>query len=200
MNKKTVVIASGATGLILALGGCDKGTYEYEVSGTVQEQYVDYEDCPGVDLAMDTVAFVAGGTKPGGGTGKKSSNSDTSDKKADDKKKDSKVQAPQGGVQQAQPQSGQQGGRKSATPSATPKKNTGVKLKSKPDKPERIKSGKVPKPTYKSKPDKGCKDEYEIFVLANDGELYEQDVRKADYDKCLAAKSDPKFFPLCTKG
>lgn len=200
MNKKTVMFASGATGLILALSACGKGTYGYEVSGTVQEQYVDY-DCPGEDLSMDAVAFVD--AKNPGTTGKKQSDSGSSgdDKKPDDKKKDSKAGNQQGAGQQPQaaPQGVPQGGKKSTTPSPAATKNSGVKLKSKPDKPEKVKNGKVPTRKYKSKP-KGCKEEYEIFVVDSSGDLYEQDVRQADYDKCLAVTSTPKLFPLCTKG
>ena len=69
VNKKTVKIASGAAGIILAVSACGTKTYDYDVSGVVQEQYLDYEDCPGVNLSMDTVAFVAGGGEGTGSTG-----------------------------------------------------------------------------------------------------------------------------------
>lgn len=152
VNKKTAVIASGIAGTILALSACGTGSYEYQVSGVVQAEQIDW-DCPGEGIAMDAVAFVAKPTK------------------ASDKK--------------------------SATPK--PVKNKGVKLSKKPDKPERIKSGKVPGPKFKFAGD-GCETEYEIFVLADDGYLYEQDVRKSDFDNCAQMRVKKKLFPLCTKG
>lgn len=209
MNKKTVMIGSGALDLILGLGACGTETYEYQVSGEVLEQYVDY-DCPGADLALDAVSFELRGGKGG----KKKSDSNSSDTDTDS-----------GTEQQAAPQAkstatakaptktpkattgtSSKGGTKSATPSPTPtvKKvsNKGVKLSKKPEKPEKLKGLVVPKPVYKVKP-KGCETEYEIFVLSG-GKLYEQDVRKVDFDKCGRAPIPKgytnRLFPLCTKG
>lgn len=85
----------------------------------------------------------------------------------------------------------------SGTSSGTVRKapsNKGVKLTKKPDKPERV--FKVPTVKYKTKRH-GCKNEYELFVRNRDG-LFEQDVRKVDYDKCLDRKREP--FPRCTNG
>lgn len=88
--------------------------------------------------------------------------------------------------------SGSSTGSRSRTRSSTPV-SKGVKLKKKPDSAERV--SKVPTPKYRSKP-RGCKvDDYELFIRSN-GSLYEQDVRKVDYDKCLATKS--ARFPRCT--
>lgn len=215
VNKKTMTIVSGAATGILALSACGGGTYDYQISGLVQGQQVDY-DCPN-DLSMDAVAFVAG--NGGGGkksSGKKSSKSDdTSDSDSDTTSQQQKSavsgttatktpsKAPSASASQ-KPSTGSGTSQRSATPSATPSvKNKGVKLDKKPEKPEKLKGKKLPKVKYKFKPD-GCETEYEIFVLADDGNLYEQDVRKVDYDKCEAAKipagKKNKLFPLCTKG
>jgi hypothetical protein len=220
MNKKTVMIASGVVGLILASSACGSTTYSYDVSGLVEGQQVDY-DCPGTDLSMDAVAFVSGKGGSGGTGGKKKSDSGSSDgdsgsgdsgKKKSDKKADTKKvdKAPAKGDQKAngsvaQPKTGTSA---NLTPSASTKPvklraNKGVNLNDKPEKPEKLKSKKLPKVKYQFKPH-GCKAEYEIFVWGKSGYLYEQDVRKVDYDKCLSAKVEKglsaKRFPICTKG
>ena len=225
VNKKTVKIASGAAGIILAISACGTDTYDYEVSGLVQGQQVDY-DCPGEDIAMDAVAFVTGGNK-GGSKGSKTSSGNSSSSESDgdaSSSSDSKTQkqgkavsgtttskAPSKTPSKAAstpasktPSTGSGTTQRSASPSVTPTvKNKGVELKKKPEKPERLKGKKIPKLKYQFKP-KGCETEYEIFVLADDGYLYEQDVRKVDYDNCVAAKvpagKKNKLFPLCTKG
>jgi hypothetical protein len=226
VNKKTMKIASGVTGLLLAASACKTGngsdTYDYEVSGIVQGQQVDY-DCPN-ELSMDAVAFVT--DKGGGGksSGKKSSSdssssdsSDSSDSSTTTNRQQNRSsgttasKAPSKAPSKAAstpaskaPSTGSGTSQRSASPSAAPSvKNKGVKLKKKPEKPEKLKGKKLPKVKYKFKP-KGCETEYEIFVLADDGYLYEQDVRKADYDNCVKAKipagKKNKLFPLCTKG
>lgn len=227
VNKKTVKIASGAAGIILAVSACGTETYDYKVSGLVQGQQVDY-DCPN-ELSMDAVAFVAGHGKGGGGksSSKNSGSSSSSDSSDSDSSSSSNTttnnrqqqnrssgttnsKAPSKAPSKAAstpaskaPSTGSGTTRRSASPTATPVKNKGVKLKEKPEKPEKLKGKKLPKLKYKFKP-KGCETEYEIFVLADDGYLYEQDVRKVDYDKCLKAKvpagKKSKLFPLCTKG
>jgi hypothetical protein len=203
MNKKTVTITSGALGLILltACGGTE--TYSYQVSGVVQAQQVDY-DCPGEDIAMDAVAYVAGsgkGSSSGGGSGKKSNNN--SDNDSDVSSSDKKAPASKAPASKAPSTSGGGGTTSKAPSSPAPSKtpsNKGVKLKDKPEKAEKLKGLKVPKVKYAIKP-KGCETEYEIFVLSGNT-LYEQDVRRVDYDKCLTAKTTAgkKLFPLCTKG
>jgi hypothetical protein len=213
VNKKTMKIASGVTGLLLAASACKTGngsdTYDYEVSGIVQGQQVDY-DCPN-ELSMDAVAFVTG--KGGGGksSGKKSSSDSSSSDSSDSSDSSTTSKAPSKAPSKAAstpaskaPSTGSGTSQRSASPSAAPSvKNKGVKLKKKPEKPEKLKGKKLPKVKYKFKP-KGCETEYEIFVLADDGYLYEQDVRKADYDNCVKAKipagKKNKLFPLCTKG
>ena len=193
MNKKIAVITATVTGGILTLSACSKSDYSYEVSGIVQEQYVDYEDCPLDNLAMEHVGFSEA-SNGGTGSSKKSDNG-SSGKKADGPVK--KQDSPTKKASTAPSTSGGAGlgttAKPSAKPSAKAPSNKGVKLKSKPEKPERVKN--IGKPAKKQK---GCKEEYEIFVLANDGYTYEQDVRKVDYDKCLEAKVEPKLFPLCT--
>lgn len=188
VNKKTAMIASGIAGTILALSACGTGSYEYQVSDVVQAEQIDW-DCPGEDIAMDAVAFVAKPTKPSK-TSKKSDSKKSDDK--GDNKKDSKKSS-----KSAKSGDTKTSDKKSATPK--PVKNKGVKLSKKPDKPERIKSGKVPGPKFKFAGD-GCETEYEIFVLADDGYLYEQDVRKSDFDNCEQMRVKKKLFPLCTKG
>lgn len=223
VNKKTVKIASGAAGIILAVSACGTKTYDYEVSGLVQGQQVDY-DCPN-ELSMDAVAFVTG--KGGGSKGSKNSGSSSSSDSSDSDSSSSSNNNTTTNNRQQQnrasgttaskapssaasataskaPSTGSGTTQRSASPTATPSvKNKGVKLKKKPEKPEKLKSKKLPKLKYKFKP-RGCETEYEIFVLANDGNLYEQDVRKVDYDNCLKAKipagKKSKLFPLCTKG
>jgi hypothetical protein len=221
VNKKTAVIASGAAGIILAVSACGTDTYDYEVSGLVQGQQVDY-DCPGEDIAMDAVAFVSGGKGGNKGSKKSSSDSSSSDSDSDSSSSDSNKTQKQGKAAASgstpskapskaastpaskAPSTSSGTNQRSSSPSVTPSvKNKGVKLKKKPEKPEKLKSKKLPKLKYKFKP-KGCETEYEIFVLADDGYLYEQDVRKADYDNCVKAKipagKKNKLFPLCTKG
>lgn len=208
VNKKTVKIASGVVGLILGASACGGETYTYDVSGPVEGQQIDY-DCPGTDLSMGAVAFIAGSGKgsSGGSSGKKSDSKSPEDKKADDKKVEKRPQAQAPAVRPST-KSPSPTATKPATkaPSKAPSKapaNKGVSLKSKPEKPERLKSKTLPKVKYRLKP-KGCETEYEVFVWGKDGYLYEQDVRKVDYDKCLATKvkagQKAKLFPLCTKG
>lgn len=223
VNKKTVKIASGAAGIILAVSACGTETYDYEVSGLVQGQQVDY-DCPN-ELSMDAVAFVTGkggGNKSSSKNSGSSSSSDSSDSDSSSSSNNTTTnnrqqqnrasgtttsKAPSGAAStpaSKAPSTGSGTNSRSSSPSPTPSvKNKGVKLKKKPEKPEKLKSKKLPKLKYKFKP-RGCETEYEIFVLANDGNLYEQDVRKVDYDNCLKAKipagKKSKLFPLCTKG
>lgn len=220
VNKKTVVIASGAAGIILAVSACGTDTYDYEVSGLVQGQQVDY-DCPN-ELSMGAVAFVTG---KGGGGGRSSSKKSSSDSSSSDSSDSSDSSSTTTNRQQNRssgttaskapskaasnpaskaPSTSSGTNQRSSSPSAAPSvKNKGVKLKKKPEKPQKLKGKKLPKVKYKFKP-KGCETEYEIFVLADDGYLYEQDVRKADYDNCVKAKipagKKNKLFPLCTKG
>lgn len=201
-----MTIISGAATGILALSACTTETYEYEVSGIVQGQQIDY-DCPGEDIALDTVAFEAGkGRGTGSGKKKKNADADDSGEQAAPQGEKAVTKAPSKTPSKAPTATaGPNNGSKAVTPSPTAKKvsNKGVKLKSKPEKPERLKGLKIPKALYKAKP-KGCETEYEIFVLANDGYLYEQDIRRADYESCEKAKipvgEKAKVFPLCTKG
>jgi hypothetical protein len=221
VNKKTAVIASGAAGIILAVSACGTDTYDYEVSGLVQGQQVDY-DCPGEDIAMDAVAFVSGGKGGNKGSKKSSSDSSSSDSDSDSSSSDGNKTQKQGKAAASgstpskapskaastpaseAPSTSSGTNQRSSSPSAAPPvKNKGVKLKKKPEKPQKLKGKKFPKVKYKFKPN-GCETEYEIFVLADDDYLYEQDVRKADYDNCVKAKipagKKNKLFPLCTKG
>lgn len=70
--------------------------------------------------------------------------------------------------------------------------NKGVQLSRKPDKPHRIAHIPVVHGTRPS----GCKvDDYELYIMSN-GDLYEQDVRAADYHACL--EQALMMFPLCT--
>lgn len=219
VNKKTVKIASGAAGIILAVSACGTDTYDYEVSGLVQGQQVDY-DCPN-ELSMDAVAFTAGKNKgTGSKTTKSESDSDSSSSDSGSTNTTTRQQRSSGATSSKAPSKAPSRTSskapskapsattgtipRSASPSVKPSvKNKGAKLKSKPEKPEKLKGKKLPKVKYKFKP-KGCETEYEIFVTADDGNMYEQDVRKVDYDNCVAAKipagKKAKLFPLCTKG
>lgn len=177
MNKRIAVVAAGALTGVLVLSGCANTSYEYEVSGTVEAGQIDY-DCPD-GAAMDTVVFIAK-SKPGGSgtsgssgkTAKKPSTSTGSNKTADKDSTPSK-----------------------STPTTPVKKPSGkgVKLSEKPDKAERV--SKVPKVQHPANLS-GCETEYELFVKNADG-LFEQDVRKVDYDKCT--DSGRESFPSCTK-
>lgn len=202
MNKKTAMIGAVVLGSVLTVSGCKGDTYQYEVSGTVDTQQLDYENCPKGSLAMDLVAFDAGhgkGNSSGSGS-KGDSKSSKGDTKSDS---DSKAKADSGSKASPKASStGRSSGRStSSTPtgksSATATKTArpkGVTLNKKPEKPEKVTS--VPK---SGKWRKGCDTEYEIFVRSDkDGELYEQDVRKVDYENCLEAPGDPKYFPGCT--
>lgn len=197
MNKKTVMIASGATGLILTLGACGTETYEYQVSGIVETQQVDYE-CPGVDIAMDAVAFEAKPVpkkKPDGN----SANDSEVKAKPTPKPSSSTTKPSSGSSKKGTPTAKSSPTASASKTGKTSKKpsNKGVKLNKKPEKPEKVKNGKVPKLKYTFKP-KGCEAEYEIFVTDGSGNLYEQDVRKVDYDRCAQLRVKTKLFPGCT--
>lgn len=186
-----MTIAGAVLGGALLVSGCKGDSYGYEVSGTVQEFLVDYDDCPG-SLSMEPVGFDAGSHR---------SNFRSTDKKSDSSSSGSsrrptatKTASPKS---TSSPKAGQGAGSGSTAtvkPSAT-KVSKGVKLSKKPDKPEKVNS--VPKPAKKYK---GCKTEYEIYVLDAKGDLYEQDVRKVDFDTCQNAEGEPKSFPECTIG
>lgn len=186
MNKKFRTIAAGATVGILALTGCTEDTYSYEVSGTVEARQIDY-DCPNEDVAMDAVAFVAGkgGTSGGGSrSGSGGSSGGSSGKSSGSTGKSGK------GSGSTSTSGGTLG---SSSTGKSTKTGSGVKLKKKPAKPEKIKGGKVPKPLYAKKP-KGCETEYELYIRNDDG-LFEQDVRREDYDNCTEGEK----FAACTE-
>jgi hypothetical protein len=199
MNKRTVAILGGTVGVILTLGGCGGTTYEYKVSGTVSGQHVDI-DCPkskGV-LSMEAVSFDTGKNKSK--KSKSKGSSATGSKSAKPKSKVSKT---------AKTKTLGSTGSKASPKATTTKRptqktiqNVGVLLSEKPDKPEKLKSLSVPREKYTAFR-KGCEREYEIFVLSG-GHLYEQDVRKVDYNNCQRARAPKgriyKLFPLCTKG
>jgi hypothetical protein len=207
VNKKTAMIVSGAAGIILTASACSGETHEYQVSGLVQGQQIDY-DCPGEDVAMDAVAFVTGKGGSSGGSGGRSSSSSSNSNSNSNGNKSSKSDSDSGAKSDSNRKnnsdssnsdSGQ--GKKSSKPAAP--KNKGVKLEKKPEKPQKLKGLTIPKLLIPANL-KGCEEEYEIFVLAKDGYLYEQDVREADYRKCegagIPAGQKAKLFPLCTKG
>jgi hypothetical protein len=197
MNKRTVAFLGGTVGVILTVGGCGGTTYEYQVSGTVSGQHLDV-DCPkskkGV-LSMEAVSFDTGKHK-----------TTTKTKKS---KTGKSAKAPKGKPTKSPTPTATKSAGSKTSPSATATRkptqkavrNVGVSLSEKPDKPERLKGLGVPNEPYKFR--KGCKWEYEIFVLSG-GHLYEQDVRKVDYQKCQRARVPKgqiyKLFPLCTKG
>lgn len=193
MNKKFRTIAAGATVGILALTGCTEDTYGYEVSGTVEARQIDY-DCPNEDVAMDAVAFVAGSGR-GSGSGKSSKSSGKSSDAKSDKNSGSSDS-----VDRAPNSAPSSRSTKAPTTSSTTRPSTpatrasgGVKLKKKPAKPEKVKGDKAPKPLYAKKP-KGCETEYELYVRNDDG-LFEQDVRREDYDNCTEGEK----FAACTE-
>lgn len=207
MNQKTAVIASGAVAVAL-LTGCSISSYEYRVSGTVEKQQIDY-DCPGKDIAMAPIGFSAKGGRGGGGGSKGNRSKPKRPKKAPSS--GSRESKPEGSKKSVLPGGGtrQEGGTspnrlsisKTNKPvkSSKPIKNKGIKLSEKPDSPERVNA-----PDSVGLKSKGCENEYEIFVRNKKGDLYEQDVRKVDYDKCLKARvpsgQKAKLFPLCTTG
>lgn len=193
MNQKNVAIASGVLALVLVTGCSGSEKYEYQVSGKVDSQQIDY-DCPGENLAIEPVAFGdKGGTSSGNAN--RSKPVETKPKKAEDLGKTESGAGGTGGTStiDADP-------RPVVRKTSSRKTNKGVKLDKKPDSPQKVNKAKK---SYSLKP-KGCTNEYEIFVLDEKGDLYEQDVRQVDYDKCLSAKipsgQKAKLFPLCTKG
>lgn len=211
VNKKTASIVAGAAGIILGVSGCSTSDYEYNISGDVIGQQLDY-DCPkgSKNLAIDLVAFEAGKGRPGGSTkkssgGSKSSSSDSKTKTATPKPvKSSSAATSKTGQSTGTNKSGQSTAKNSSTPAPKKTSNKGVKLSKKPDSPDRLnRTRTLPKAKYKYRP-KGCKTEYEVFVVASDGYTYEQDVRSEDYRACERAKVPAgkkyKLFPLCTKG
>ena len=211
VNKKTASIVAGAAGIILGVSGCSTSDYEYDISGDVIGQQLDY-DCPkgSKNLAIDLVAFEAGKGRPGGSTkkssgGSKSSSSDSKTKTATPKPvKSSSAATSKTGQSTGTNKSGQSTAKNTSTPAPKKTSNKGVKLSKKPDSPDRLnRTRTLPKVKYKYRP-KGCKTEYEVFVVASDGYTYEQDVRSEDYRACERAKVPAgkkyKLFPLCTKG
>lgn len=188
VNKKTIAVLTGTVILPLAAVGCSGGSskmYSYEVSGVVEAAQVDYE-CKG-DLDMEAASFVVGRTKP---KPKKADSGDSSSDSSDSEGNKAEEPAKKNVATPKAPAS--------KTPSKTPAskapaKSGGVKLSKKPDKPERVTKIKPPKYKHKSK---GCHEEYELFVKNREG-LFEQDVRKVDYDKCSDKVREP--FPSCTK-
>lgn len=188
VNQKTAVIASASVMAALLLTGCAGSTkHEYRVSGTVKAQQIDY-DCSNENLSMEMVGF---GDK-GGASGRSGSSKSVkkSDRKSDSSDRSSGTSGGVGGS-----------GMDNSISRPSKPKNKGVKLDGKPDAPEKV--NKVPKAVFGSR-SSGCDTEYEIFVTDQKGDLYEQDVRKVDYDQCLASKvpsgQRAKLFPLCTKG
>jgi hypothetical protein len=190
-QKKTVVIASGVVAVALLTGCSTSDKYEYSVSGKVHSQQVDY-DCPGENLSMEPVGFGEKGGATGGGSSSSSSGGSRSSSNRSSNNDGGGSGGSGGGSNDSN-----SGSNKVSKPS---KSNKGVKLDKKPDSPQKVKKAKK---SFDVKP-KGCENEYEIFVLDKKGNLYEQDVRKTDYDKCLSAKvpsgEKAKLFPLCTKG
>lgn len=185
VNKKLCAIIAGTAVVSLGMSACGSGDkkYEYDVSGRVQAQHVDY-DCED-DLDADPVAFVAGKGRGGGSSGKKGSAA-RSVRKGSDASRPPRRSAPAASSVSKVP-SAERSASKSAKPVG------GVQLSKKPAKPVRV--FKVSPPKYKVKP-KGCETEYELFIK-NDKGLFEQDVREVDYSNCLARKRD--LFPECTK-
>lgn len=182
MNKIRALIPASIAAMILATSGCSGDSYEYTISGVVEAGQVDY-DCPG-HLSLDTASFVVGGKKTPDSRSRTSPKPDSANRSkppatttpSPTRKRGSSVT-----------------GNRSATPSKVPE-NKGAKLSKKPDKPKRI--TRIPAPKHNSTL-KGCKvDDYELFVRS-DGTLYEQDVRRIDYHRCLS--SERELFPACTK-
>lgn len=200
MNKKTVAITSSAVAIAMALSACGTKSYSYDVSGTVEGQQVDY-DCPGEDLAMSAVAFVTG--KSGSSGGSSSSSSGKSSSSSSGSSGGSKSGSGSSSQRQGSSSGSNSNSNSNSKSDPKPVKNKGVKLDKKPDRPERLKSMTLPRLLVPASL-KGCEKEYEVFVLAKDGYLYEQDVREVDYRKCEDAKipagQKAKLFPLCTKG
>jgi hypothetical protein len=192
VNKKTIAVLTGTVILPLAAVGCSGGsskTYSYEVSGVVEAAQVDYE-CKG-DLDMEAASFVVGRAKP---KPKKADSGDSSSDSGDNKQEEpakKNVATPKAPANKAPSKA--PASRTPASRSKEPAKSGGVKLSKKPDKPERV--TKIKPPKYKHKP-KGCHEEYELFVKNREG-LFEQDVRKVDYDNCLDKARER--FPACTK-
>ena len=179
MNKKNIVIVSGTVAALFTLSACGGDKYEYEAKGKVVANQIEWEDCDMEQLSMDLVSFSSktGGTSGGGGKGNSNSGS-------------SKSNSTSGGSTSGDSTSGGSGGNVNVKKN----ENKGVKLSEKPSKPEKLK--KLPKLNVTSK-GKGCEAEYELFVQEPDGDLWEQDVRKADYEKCIAQFK--QLFPACTR-
>lgn len=196
MNKRTVTFLGGTVGAILTLSACGGSTYQYGVSGQVLGQQVDIE-CPKTSLSMEAVSFDTGKHKAKTKAKSKTTSSKSKEPKAEKSKKASKSKGSKSTSPKTSPTA-------TATkrPTQKPVRNVGVSLSKKPEKPEKLKGLGVPhqkNPKFR----KGCEREYEIFVLSS-GHLYEQDVRKVDYNNCQRAWAPKgqiyKLFPLCTKG
>lgn len=192
MKKKSSLILASTIGAMSLLVGCGADTYRYEVSGLVEERQID-QDCPGEDVAMEPIGFSAGRPKPKPRPVSSDTDSDTVEAPP------ARTQAPRATRTPSSAPTGSQNPTRTQNPTPTrsaptsrPVNNTkGVKLDKKPAKPV-----KVPKFLKAALPLSlaGCKEEPELFIRNDDG-LFEQDVRRIDYDKCL--KGDP--FPACTE-
>jgi hypothetical protein len=196
MNKNLVTTATGIVILALGAFGCqDSGKkYRYEVSGVVEAVQTDYE-C-GEDLALEPAAFVAG--KGGGGSSGKKSGTSGSGSNADgvqqggDSGRVAATKPPNKKAEAPSPRRTSQSPATSRPNSGAPQKS-GVQLSKKPAKPKRV--TKIVPPKGSKRPE-GCETEYEVFVRNSDG-LFEQDVRKVDYDHCSDQVREP--FPACTE-
>lgn len=192
MKKKSSLILASTIGAISLVAGCAGDSYRYEVSGVVEARQIDY-DCPGEDVAMAPIGFqaaVAGRPKP-----PPRSNTSTSDTPDTAEAPRSSNRTPSTAPSKAASSAPGRSAPASSAPVRTErpvKKSKGVKLDKKPAKPV-----KVPKFLKAALPLSlaGCKEEPELFIRNADG-LFEQDVRRVDYDRC-PEKSD---FPACTEG
>lgn len=201
MNKKALTFLGGTAGFIFALSACSGDTYEYTVSGDVVSQQIDYK-CPKGTLSMEAVAFTTGkhkstrsGSSSDSGTASSPKPTKTSSNGAG-----RRATSPSPTPTRTASATSTATPVRTATPTPAPVRNKGVTLSSKPDKAEKLRA--LPKALVWHK---GCKvDDYEIFVVDKKGDLYEQDVRKADYNNCARAGIPKgkkyKLFPLCTKG
>lgn len=173
MNKKIAAIAAGAVITALPLSGCSNESYWYAISGVVEDGQVDH-DCPDGG-PMEGVAFPVS-TAPANRSPARSNPGSPTGKKAESIKPVAPPPALRG-----------------SSRTASRKEAGGVKLTKRPEKPEQI--YRIPVIKH-AKALKGCATEYELFVR-NDAGLFEQEVRQADYDKCLDQKLES--FPVCTE-
>lgn len=179
MKKLAPLAAVAALALVTACGS-DKGDrVDYEVSGTVVQQWMDYECSRSMGASAPEMMSMLGTSSSSGG---KVSSSSSSTSGGGGKKADAPKSSSVGAAAAAGGAAAASGGSDSNKNKATP-----------PAKVAKVPMGKPVKPKGYSA--KYCSEEPELFIKEPDGDVFEQDVTRPHYDACSVKEQ----FPACTK-